>query len=87
MVSSKEYLNVGYSSIWSTLFKPNRQTLGYVTTASKIPWQYFYLRGEFAKQLKEKMGKDIPIQIETNVNACAHLECKLLLKEQSIKGR
>jgi len=39
------------------------------------------LRGELKRQLKEKMGKDIDVTIDTDVNACAYLEYKLLKKE------
>ena len=53
---------------------------GYVTSTPKLPWQFFDLRGSLIKKLKEKTGKDINVEIETDVNSCALLEYAQLSK-------
>jgi len=77
-LATKSISSLGVAAFGPLCLNSLDPKFGYVTSTPKIAWQFFNLRGELIKKLKEKTGKDFDVKIDTDVNSCAYLEYKMI---------
>lgn len=64
-------VSLGIGSFGPLDLNPNSKHFGYISTTPKLPWRNFPLMPEFKKAL------NIPVKLDTDVNAAALAEAKL----------
>lgn len=80
-LAERKFSSLGIGAFGPLCLEPEDKHYGFVTSTPKEKWRMFDLRGEVVRQLKAKTGKDFNVAIDTDVNACAYLEYKMLKKE------
>lgn len=77
-LAPRHITTLGVAAFGPLCLNPRDKHYGFVTSTSKLQWQYFDIRGELMRRLKVKTGKHINVKIDTDVNVCANLEYKLM---------